>query len=112
MSIRNLDYLFKPKSVALIGASTRPLSVGSVIGRNLLRSQFGGPVMPVNPKHADVGGVIAYPDVASLPVVPDMAVICTPPRNNRVETVAGTADATGIVGCAGMIGCGSAEVEL
>ena len=79
MTIRNLDFLFKPKSVALIGASTRPLSVGSVIGRNLLRSQFGGPVMPVNPKHADVGGVIAYPDVASLPVAPDMAVICTPP---------------------------------
>ncbi len=79
MSIRNLDYLFKPKSVALIGASTRPLSVGSVIGRNLLRSRFGGPVMPVNPKHSDVGGVIAYPDVASLPVVPDLAVICTPP---------------------------------
>ncbi len=80
MSIRNLNYLFKPKSVALIGASTRPLSVGSVIGRNLLRGQFGGPVMPVNPKYTDVGGVIAYPDVASLPVTPDMAVICTPPN--------------------------------
>lgn len=79
MSSVQLDKMFNPSSVAVIGASTRPGSVGWVVMRNLLAGGFAGPVMPVNPKHLAVGGVIAYPDVASLPVVPDLAVICTPP---------------------------------
>ena len=78
MTIRNLDYLFKPKSVALIGASTRPGSVGAVIARNLFGAGFSGPVMPVNPKYVAVEGVLAYKDVASLPLAPDLAVIATP----------------------------------
>ncbi|HEX7035490.1 MAG TPA: bifunctional acetate--CoA ligase family protein/GNAT family N-acetyltransferase [Pseudomonadales bacterium] len=79
MSIRNLEYLFEPRSVALIGASKRPGSVGSVIARNLFGSGFDGPVLPVHPRHQSVQGVLAYPDVASLPVVPDLAIIATPP---------------------------------
>jgi acetyltransferase len=79
MTIRNLDFLFKPKSVALIGASLTPASVGVVLARNLLESGFTGPVMPVNPKHRAIQGVLAYPDVASLPLTPDLAVIATPP---------------------------------
>ncbi|RKQ69867.1 bifunctional acetate--CoA ligase family protein/GNAT family N-acetyltransferase [Oceanibaculum indicum] len=79
MSVRNLDYLFKPASVALIGASTRAGSVGAVVARNLFNAGFRGPVMPVNPHHRAVEGVLAYPDVAGLPVTPDLAVICTPP---------------------------------
>ncbi len=78
MTVRNLDYLFRPKSVALVGASSRPSSVGSVVAHNLLAGEFDGPVMPVNPRHKSVHGVITYPDVASLPIVPDMAVVCTP----------------------------------
>ena len=79
MSVRNLDHLFRPSSVALIGASTRAGSVGAVVARNLLRSGFTGPVMPVNPRHRAVEGVLAYPDVTSLPLTPDLAIICTPP---------------------------------
>ncbi|WP_086466248.1 bifunctional acetate--CoA ligase family protein/GNAT family N-acetyltransferase [Oceanibaculum nanhaiense] len=79
MSVRNLEHLFKPASVALIGASTRAGSVGAVVARNLFNAGFKGPVMPVNPKHRAVEGVLAYPDVASLPLTPDLAVICTPP---------------------------------
>ena len=79
MSIRNLDALFQPRSVALIGASNRPGSVGEVAARNLFRSGFSGLVMPVNPHHHAIAGVMAYPDVASLPETPDLAVICTPP---------------------------------
>jgi acetyltransferase len=86
VSVRDLDALFAPQSVAVIGASDRPRSVGAVVIRNLLRGGFRGPVMPVNPEHDAVGGVLAYPDVASLPVVPDLAVLCTPP-----ETVPGLA---------------------
>jgi acetyltransferase len=78
MTIRNLESMFKPKSVALIGASRRPGAVGALVARNLLRSGFDGPVMPVNPKHRAIERVLAYPDVKSLPLVPDLAVICTP----------------------------------
>ncbi len=80
MSIRNLDAVFHPKSVALIGASNRPGSVGHVVARNLLSGGFDGPIMPVNPAHPSVAGMLAYPDVASLPMTPDLAVICTPPK--------------------------------
>jgi len=84
MSIRNLEHLLKPQSVAVIGAGTRPHSVGAVLARNLFGAGFGGPVMPVNPKHESIEGVLTYPDVAHLPLTPDLAVIATPP-----ETVPG-----------------------
>ena len=79
MSQRNLHYLFKPRSVALIGASKRPSSVGAVLAHNLFKAGFDGPIMPVNPKHRAIEGVLTYPDVASLPVTPDLAIISTPP---------------------------------
>lgn len=78
MSVRNLKHLFEPESIAVVGASNRPLRVGGVIMRNLLAGGFEGPIMPVNPKHRAVAGVLTYPDVASLPITPDMAVVCTP----------------------------------
>ena len=71
--------LFKPASVAVIGASNSPTSIGGIVMRNLLKAGFSGPIMPVNPKYPAVAGVLTYPDVAHLPVTPDVAVICTPP---------------------------------
>lgn len=79
MSIRHLDSLFHPKSVAVLGATNRPHAIGNLVMHNLLHGGFDGPVMPVNPKRQAVCGVLTYPNVESLPVVPDMAVICTPP---------------------------------
>ena len=79
MSIRNLDRMFRPRSVAVIGASDRPRSVGSALMRNLTQGGFQGPVLPVNPRAAAVHGIMAYKDVAGLPMVPDLAVIATPP---------------------------------
>src|SRR6185369_1016893 len=78
MSIRNLEALFQPQSIALIGASDRPGSVGSVVLRNLKGGGFKGPIWPVNPRHATIDAGPAWPDVASLPEIPDLAVICTP----------------------------------
>ena len=78
MSVRNLEALFHPKSVAVIGASDREGSVGSVVLRNLKLGGFKGEIWPVNRRHARVGGGPAWPDVASLPQAPDLAVICTP----------------------------------
>jgi len=80
MTIRNLDFLFNPKSVALIGASKTPGSVGAVLARNLFRGGFDGPILPVNPKHTAIEGVATYADIAALPMTPDLVVIATPPK--------------------------------
>lgn len=80
MTIRNLDKLFAPGSIAIIGATNRPGAIGNIVTRNVLRGGFEGPVMPVHPRLESVAGVLAYPDVESLPRVPDLAVICTPPE--------------------------------
>ena len=79
MTIRNLNHLFNPRSVAVIGASNRTGSLGAVLTRNLLHGGLDGPVMPVNPKYTHVQSAAAYPDIAALPVAPDLAVIATPP---------------------------------
>ncbi|MGE5147101.1 MAG: acetate--CoA ligase family protein, partial [Candidatus Eiseniibacteriota bacterium] len=79
MTVRNLDRIFHPASIAVLGASTEPGSIGQVLVRNLITGGFKGPVMPVNPRHLAVEGILTYKDVAALPVTPDLAVIATPP---------------------------------
>lgn len=79
MSVRNLDSLFDPASIVVIGASERPASVGATVWRNLSGGDFAGPVYPVNPKHSALDGHTVYARVADLPQVPELAVICTPP---------------------------------
>lgn len=78
MSSRNLEYLLAPRSVALIGASDRPNTVGATVMRNLLEGGFDGPVWPVNRRRGTVAGQRAYATVADLPEPPDLAVIATP----------------------------------
>ena len=95
MSVRNLVQLFEPRSVAVIGASNAPRHVGNVLMRNLLDGGIAGPIMPVNPKYHAVAGVLAYPDVASLPETPELAVVCSPD-----ETVPAVIDALGARGTA------------
>jgi acyl-CoA synthetase (NDP forming) len=60
VSIRNLDKMFRPQSVAVIGATDKPNSVGSALMTNLLRGGFSGPIIPVNPRAAAVHGIMAY----------------------------------------------------
>jgi acetyltransferase len=79
MSIRNLDKMFRPRSIAVIGASDKARSVGAALMTNLLHAGFRGPIVPVNPKTDAVHGIKAFADVASLPAAPDLAVIATPP---------------------------------
>jgi acetyltransferase len=94
MSVRNLEYLFEPKSVAVIGASERSHSVGATVFRNLLDGDFRGPVYPVNPKYRMLAGREVFHRVSHLPGVPDLAVICTPP-----PTVPGLIEELGALGC-------------
>ncbi|MDN0081959.1 bifunctional acetate--CoA ligase family protein/GNAT family N-acetyltransferase [Crenobacter sp. SG2305] len=79
MTIRNLDHLFRPSSVAVIGASAKAHSVGATVLRNLLKGPFTGAVMAVNPKYQTLEGIPVYASVKVLPQAPDLAVICTPP---------------------------------
>src|SRR5437763_915296 len=74
----SLDPLFHPSSIAVVGASATPGSVGSILIRNLLEHPFGGVVYPVNPRRRAVHGVYCYPDLAHVPEVVDLAVIATP----------------------------------
>ena len=89
MTVRNLDRLFKPASIALIGATRKPNTIGAVVARNLFNAGFDGPIMPVTGERA-VEGVLTYKSVDDLPVTPDLAVICTP-----AATVTATVDALG-----------------
>lgn len=98
MSIENLNKIFHPQRVAVIGASDTPTSVGYTVLRNLVGSGFPGVVYPVNAKREAVQGIHAYKDVQSLPHAPDLAVICTPGR-----TVPGLIRDLGEVGTRGVV---------
>ncbi|MFZ1103354.1 MAG: bifunctional acetate--CoA ligase family protein/GNAT family N-acetyltransferase [Hyphomicrobiaceae bacterium] len=93
MTIRNLEHLLGPKSVALIGASVQNASVGLITAHNLLHGGFAGPVWLVNPKHREIEGRPCYPTLAALPAAPELAVIATPPG-----TVPGLIDELGSKG--------------
>ncbi|MDI9220307.1 bifunctional acetate--CoA ligase family protein/GNAT family N-acetyltransferase [Pantoea sp. EA-12] len=82
MSQRGLEALLRPKSIAVIGASVQPGRAGYFMMRNLLAGGFSGPVLPVTPKYKAVSGVLAWPDIASLPFAPDLAIICTHAKRN------------------------------
>ncbi|HDR2162077.1 TPA: protein lysine acetyltransferase [Enterobacter cancerogenus] len=82
MSQRGLEALLRPKSIAVIGASMKPDRAGYLMMRNLLAGGFNGPVLPVTPSWKAVQGVLAWPDVQSLPFVPDLAVLCTHAKRN------------------------------
>ena len=81
MTIRNLDHMFAPKSVALIGASPELHSIGRIIAENLLAGGFRGPTYLVNPHHRELLGRQVFSTVADLPIAPDLAVVATPPAS-------------------------------
>ena len=87
MTIRNLEHALAPRSVAVIGASTERGSVGNVLTENMLAGGFAGEVYLVNPRYQTIGGRRCYPDVASLPEAPELAVIAT--RPDTVPTLIG-----------------------
>ncbi|MEP9376626.1 bifunctional acetate--CoA ligase family protein/GNAT family N-acetyltransferase [Aquabacter sp. CN5-332] len=79
MTTRNLDALFHPSAIALVGASNRAGSVGSVIARNLFEAGFQGPILTVNPKERAIRSSLNYASIADLPIPVDLAVVATPP---------------------------------
>ncbi|MCU0538103.1 MAG: CoA-binding protein [Hydrococcus sp. Prado102] len=73
-----LRSLFAPKTVAVIGATDRPSSVGRTLLWNLVSNPFGGTVFPVNPKYHSVMGIVTYPKITAISESIDLAIIATP----------------------------------
>ena len=96
MPIRNLDKIFQPRSVAVIGASTKTTGVGHKVLENLIAGEFAGPIYPINPKHKEISGRECFPSVGALPEPVDMAVVCTPAAT--VPTVIRECGEAGILG--------------
>jgi acetyltransferase len=90
MSTRNLDRLFKPRSVALVGASPRPGSLGHAVFTNL-RAGLDGALLLVNPRHTEVEGIACVARIADLKQPPDVVVIAAP-RETVVALVQEAAD--------------------
>ncbi len=78
MSIRHLDKMFHPRSVAVIGVSRRASGVGALVWRNLREGGFAGPRWAVNRCPFELDGQPVFASVDALPAVPDLAVVCTP----------------------------------
>jgi acetyltransferase len=78
VGLHNLEKIFKPASIALIGASEKKGTIGWDIMRNLLGAGFEGMLIPVNPKYDRVQGIKAYPSLSKAGQPVDMAVIVTP----------------------------------
>lgn len=95
---RRLDRMFKPQTVAIIGASPTKGSVGYSLVRNLVGSEFKGVIYPVNPRRESILGVPVYPSVADIPKQVDLAIIATP-----ASTVPGIVKECGRAGVAGIV---------
>jgi acetyltransferase len=98
VSLHDLDRIFDPRDIAIIGASDAPDNVGAAVLRNLARAGFRGSLHPVHPRHTSVLGRPSYPRVAALPRPADLAVICTP-----AATVPGIVTECGEAGVGGVV---------
>ncbi len=93
MSTYALDAVFRPRSIAVVGASPRERSVGRAVVRNLREAGFAGQVGLVNPKHRQIDGVAAVARLTDLPFKPELVVVSTPA--DTVARVIGEAVAVG-----------------
>ncbi|WP_424811226.1 acetate--CoA ligase family protein [Roseococcus sp. YIM B11640] len=108
MDFSSLDPVISPRSIAIIGASDEPTRIGGRPISYMKERGFKGAIYPVNPKRATVQGLTAYPDVASLPAVPDVGIVAVPGAA-ALEAI----EALGAKGCKAVIvfTAGYAEVD-
>src|ERR1700751_4258115 len=78
MSIFGLERAFAPKSVAVVGGSRRPSSLGAAVLKNLQAGGFKGPIAVINPHYPEVGGQPTYCSLSAVPFTPDLVVITSP----------------------------------
>ena len=97
-NVASLRPVFQPASVAVIGASRRPGTVGRSVLENIKSGGYAGRLYAVNPNAREIAGVACFPDVASLPEAPDLALLAVPPAE-----VIDAADACGRLGVRGLV---------
>lgn len=93
-----LDKLFKPESIAVLGASKTPGKIGNAVVRNLLDSKYQGSIYPVNPKEEMIEELVCYSSVGDIPDPVDLAVMCLPAR-----LVCNAAEECGKAGVKGLV---------
>ena len=96
MNVHKLDKLLNPRRIALVGVTINPNSVGGKVLGNLVGGGFKGVVYPVSPTAEALMGVPCYPDIASLPRTPDLAIICT--SSDKVPALVEQCGEAGILG--------------
>ena len=97
-NVASLRPVFQPASVAVVGASRRHGTVGRAVLENIKSGGYAGRLYAVNPNTREISGVASFPDVASLPETPDLALLAVPPAE-----VADAADACGRLGVRGLV---------
>jgi len=104
MSTYRLDTLFNPRSIAVVGASPRPGSLGLTFLKNLIQGGFAGALYPVNPHHREIEGRPCFASIAKLPETPDLVVVAVPPRNvlDVIEDAGRRGVAAAIIATAGL----------
>jgi acetyl coenzyme A synthetase (ADP forming)-like protein len=109
----NLDYVFTPKSIAIIGASTKEGSVGNDVVKNLVQQGYKGEIYPVNPKADELYGLKCYPSISDVPTEVEMAIFAIPAQ--FVPTVITEASQKGVKGAvvisAGFKEAGNKDLE-
>jgi len=78
MSVHNLDKIFRPDSIAIIGAGEKSGSIGAALMRNLIQGGFTGEIYPINPKHGEIMKMPAYPSVKDIKAPVDLGIITAP----------------------------------
>lgn len=108
---QKLDRIFEPRSVAVVGVSSRIDNPGTLLLRSLVDMGFEGPLYPVNPKYYEILGLRCYPSVSKIPDPPELVILSIPPKAVP-EALKDCADA-GVTGCivntAGFSELGTAE---
>jgi acetate---CoA ligase (ADP-forming) len=77
-TLKSLEYILKPRSAAVIGASNRPGAMGQLILQSMLQSGFKGPIYPINANYDTIMSVKAYPSILNAPGDVDLAIIAAP----------------------------------
>lgn len=97
-TLQQLDRLFKPKTIAVVGGSIREQSVGYAVLKNILEAGYQGSVYAVNPKYTEVQRQPCFRSINRVPVKVDLAVITTP-----VRTIPGILESCGEAGVGGVV---------
>jgi len=98
LAIHNLDRMFRPESIAVIGARQKPDSIGAIMMRNLKEGGFGGEIFPVNPRRSQILGYKAFGSVEAIPFPVDLGIIAT-----DITEAPGIVEACGIAGMGGVV---------